>query len=132
MVILALSIGSLALVAATVSIVLTARERKRNQERNAAYKNMVSTMVKEHRISMENYVFMQLKNFDGANAAALKDMRDIFERRLSDLEGGMIPDYEKAKQAAKAVNDFSAGLQNILSFDPMEALRQSREQEGER
>ena len=39
--------------------------------------------------------------------------------------------YEKAKAAAKAVNDFSTGISGILGFDPMEALRKSRKQEGE-
>lgn len=50
-----------------------------------------------------------------------------FEARLKKLESGIVPDYEEAKKAAKAMDDFSAGITGILTYDPTEALRKSRE-----
>lgn len=127
MVILALIIGSLALVAASVSILLTAIERKRNRKQNAAYVETMRAVVQEHRKAMEEYIVHQT----GTCEKRVADICREFESRLSDLEGGVIPDYEKAKAAAKAVNDFSAGISGILGFDPMTALQSSRKQEGE-
>lgn len=49
------------------------------------------------------------------------------EERISKLEAGITPDYEQAKAAANAVNDFSKGITNILGFDPMNAIRAERE-----
>ena len=45
------------------------------------------------------------------------------EQRLAALEAGLIPDHEKAKAAATAVNDFNAGIVGILGFDPFEARK---------
>ena len=42
--------------------------------------------------------------------------------RVNGLEKGTIPDYEAAKKAADAVNDFSKGITAILNFDPYAAL----------
>jgi hypothetical protein len=38
-----------------------------------------------------------------------------------------VPDFEEAKQAARAVDDFNKGLSNILGFDPMESLQRERQ-----
>lgn len=50
-------------------------------------------------------------------------------KEIEDLKSGCVPDYEKAKEAARAINDMNAGICNILGFDPMEAVRKSREEE---
>ena len=131
MVIVALIIGSLALVAATVSVALTAREEKRSRERSAAYVETMRTVVKEHRNAMEEYILKQNKENEIRVTALCKEVAEAFEKRISDLEGGVIPDYEKAKAAAQAVNDFSTGISGILGFDPMEAVRKSRERDGD-
>ena len=138
MAILALIIGSLALVAATVSVALTVTERKRSRKQNAAYVETVRNMLQEHRTALEEFVLKQVQEMERVAAQkteemqkAIGDMQKNVEQRLSNLVGGVIPDYEKAKQAAKAVNDFSAGISGILGFDPMEALKQSREKDGE-
>lgn len=131
MAIVALIIGSLALVAATVSTVLAVKERKRSQERNAAYVETMRTVVQEHRTALENFLLEELKKLEARTAQQVTEAQAKVEDRLSDLEGGVIPDYEKAKQAAKAVNDFSAGISGILGFDPVEALKQSRKQDGD-
>lgn len=57
---------------------------------------------------------------------ALKTLNEL-EERLKKLESGIVPDYEEAKKAAKAMDDFSAGITGILTYDPTEALRKSRE-----
>ena len=45
------------------------------------------------------------------------------EKRLEDLEAGLVPEHEKAKAAAAAVNDFNAGIVGILGFDPFDARK---------
>lgn len=49
--------------------------------------------------------------------------------RVSVLEQGLAPDYEAAKEAVKSVNDFNRGISGILGFDPMEAVKKSRQNE---
>ena len=62
-------------------------------------------------------------------AKALMTTNDMaftnLSNRISDLENGVIPDYEAAKQAKEAVNDFSKGITNLLGFDPYEALHKN-------
>ena len=142
MVMLALIIGSLALVAATVSIVLTVMERKRNRKQNAAYVENLRTLTSEHRKAMEDYIHQQLSENEKrtgdafsqwekrANATYIQ-FKDDYGKRLHDLENGVVPDFEKAKAAADAVNQFSVGISGILGFDPMQALQQSRNKDGE-
>lgn len=50
--------------------------------------------------------------------------------RIRKLEEGVVPDYEKAKEAARAVDDFNAGLSAIMNFDPMAAARKSRNEKN--
>ena len=45
------------------------------------------------------------------------------QQRLEDLEAGLVPEHEKAKAAAAAVNDFNAGIVGILGFDPFDARK---------
>ena len=49
--------------------------------------------------------------------------------RIEALEKGIVPDFEKAKEAANAVNDFNAGISGILGFDPYKALQAQREKQ---
>lgn len=93
-------IGSLALLAATASLVLVLTEKKRNQERSAAMMRLVSHFA------------------------------EGYDSRIKALEDGTVPDYEKAKEAAKAVNDFNSGISGILGFDPYVAIRKQREDNG--
>lgn len=51
--------------------------------------------------------------------------------RLKELENGLIPDYEAAKEAVKSVNDFNTGLAAIMGYDPMEAAKKAREKQGD-
>lgn len=57
---------------------------------------------------------------------SMREVMRQFAERLGNLEGGVVPDYEGAKAAVKAVNDFTAGLANIMGYDPMAAARKAR------
>lgn len=94
----AIILSSLALLAATISVFLILNERKRNQKRNTA---------------LWQYVDSEITGI---------------EKRVKDLESGIVPDFEKAKEAANAVNDFNDGISGILGFDPYKALQAQREQ----
>ena len=49
------------------------------------------------------------------------------EEEIKNLKSGTIPDYEKALSAAKAVNDFNAGISAIMNYDPIAAVRAQRQ-----
>lgn len=49
-------------------------------------------------------------------------------RRVENLEKGIVPDFEQAKAAAQAVDNFNAGLSGILGFDPIETARRQRKE----
>lgn len=59
------------------------------------------------------------------DAESLRKLSD----RVSVLEQGLAPDYEAAKEAVKSVNDFNRGISGILGFDPLEAVKKSRQNE---
>lgn len=60
-----------------------------------------------------------------------KNLENILHR-TENLEKGIVPDFEQAREAAKAVDDFNAGLSGILGFDPIEtAKRQRKERNAE-
>lgn len=99
--IFALIMSGLALLAAIYCVAITMRNEKRNKKRNAALIRYVQ------------------KTVDG--------LAKKCDQRLDSLEKGITPDYEQAKAAADAVNDFSKGITNILGFDPMEALKTDRQ-----
>ena len=107
--ILTIILSSLALLAALTGLGVTVFERKRSKERNTALVRYVDATVKQ--------------KVDEAMAQ--------YSDRVSDLEKGIVPDFEKAKAAANAVNDFSAGVSGILGFDPYEVLKKQRQDGGE-
>ena len=122
MVIAAIILSSLALAAATGSMVLTLREKKRNLQRNAAQMAYAENVGSD--------------TFQKAVAAAL-DSTDALGRQIKqqgeeieELRKGIVPDFEKAKAAAQAVNDFNSGITGILGFDPYDALKAARAKES--
>lgn len=100
---IALIVSGLALLAACVCLYLMMQEKKRNQKQKAA---------------MMNYV-----------DAIREDLMRNMNERVGKLEEGVIPDYEKAAAAVQAVNDFNAGIANLLNYDPVSALAAQREKE---
>lgn len=115
---IALIVSGLALLAAGVCLCLLMREKKRNQERNAA----VLDLIKTEREAADRC----------ATARAEELVRKMFlelAERVKNLENGIVPDYQQAMAAADALNDFNRGISNILGFDPREALEKQREKE---
>ena len=110
--IIAIVLSSLALLAATAGLILTIRERKRSQKRNAALLRYIERTAQD-----------TLEKATEAVKALEKSCGD----RIEALEKGIVPDFEKAKAAANAVNDFNAGITSIMGFDPFEALRAQRD-----
>ena len=96
MVLVAIIISSVALLAAAASTIFIVQERKHNQKRNTALLNHTEFLYKQ------------------------------LEEKIKQLESGAVPDFEKAKAAAQAVNEFNAGITGILGFDPHEALKKQR------
>lgn len=91
--------SGLALLAATSCLFITVMEKKRSEKRNAALMQYADEGDKE------------------------------LAEKLEALEKGIVPDYEKARAAADAVNDFNKGISNLLNFDPMAALQAERQKE---
>lgn len=58
------------------------------------------------------------------------DMENHFVARVEALEHGVVPDFEEAKKAAEAVNDFNKGLSAIMNFDPMAEAKRARNEEN--
>ena len=56
---------------------------------------------------------------------------DLLTDCITDLRNGIVPDYEKAKAAAKAMDDFNTGLAGIMGYDPMKAIKRERSGGGE-
>lgn len=60
------------------------------------------------------------------NAAHIKENA----AHIKDLESGIVPDFEQAKEAVSALDSFNAGISGILGYDPYEALKKAREKEN--
>jgi hypothetical protein len=97
--IISLIFSGLALLAAAAVMIVTIVEKKRSLKRNAA---------------LMDYVDRELKS-----------MLTIVKK----LEDGVVPNYEQAKAAADAVNDFNRGISAILGFDPYSALQSEKTKE---
>lgn len=102
---IALVMSGLALLAASASLLMSVIEKKRSKKRNAAMLDYVTATVNRG---------IQSSGFDS---------------RIQKLEQGITPDYEQAKAAANAVNDFNRGITNILGFDPVSALKKEQQRE---
>lgn len=74
-----------------------------------------------------NRTAINLKNY--ADASARSECA-VLEPRLRKLEEGVIPNYEEARKAAKAVDDFNIGLSAIMNFDPMAAAKKARDEKS--
>ena len=105
--------SGLALLAATVSIILLVQEKKRNQKRSAATADYIEAEV--------TAAFLEANK-------KLEILKQEFELRISYLEKGLIPDHEEAKRAVQSLNDFNRGISSIMGFDPYEALKRENQQ----
>ena len=101
--IITLILSGLALLAACISVFMNIYEKRRSKDRNAA----------------------MLKYID----SSIGNLERCVDGRIKELEQGITPDYEQAKAAANAVNDFNRGITNILGFDPVSALKKEQQRE---
>lgn len=122
MTILAIILSSLALLAATADLVLTLRERKRSKERNTALMQYADTSASEALAKASENTGASIGELEAKCNTLIEELK----KRIADLEKGIVPDFEKAKAAANAVNDFNAGISGILGFDPHEVLKKQR------
>lgn len=154
---IALMLSGLALLAAGVCLCLLMQEKKRNQERNAAEKEVrgmidwcIGAIGDEttHRVDACNKLVERVFNLEDSaipdSEKAINErifqlqnrlLQEIYSEdkkicaRVENLEKGIIPDYEKATAAVNAVNDFNQGISNLLNYDPVPALAAQRERE---
>lgn len=115
----------LALLAAVTCLTLFFREKKRNEKRRAATIKLIQEECGDvAEKAYERYRQLQYK------LDKIAETVEAFQKKIADLESGVIPDYEAARQAAEAVDEFNQGLSNILGFDPMEVARKARQSTG--
>jgi len=119
---ISLILSCLALLATGAAFALIVREKKRGKERWAAVLQYADTAAKDAASVLASQIEERIHNIEGQSGLILN--------RVQALEGGTVPDYERAKAAANAVNDFNQGLTNILNYDPLTMLRKCRDQEG--
>lgn len=104
--IISMIMSGLALLAVAAITAVVVAEKKRSQKRNAA--------VAELTCRVEELVLRKTKELD---------------EKVKRLEEGVVPDYESARRAADAVNDFNKGISSILGFDPHEAWQKEKQKE---
>lgn len=69
----------------------------------------------------------RLKNFDGTVNGCFV----AFEKRVSDLEHGICPDFNAAMAAKESVDKFSEGVMNILCYGGVAPPKDPREKPKE-
>lgn len=133
MIIACIVLSSLALLAAAVNITLILVDKKRESMRRQAlldYINNVAYGTLEDAEDHANLLFekacTQFKNENTALASKIERRLDEQRTEIEKLKSGSEPDYQQAMAAAKAVNDFNSSIISIMNFDPIEAVRRSR------
>ena len=112
--------SGLALLAATVCLTITLREKKRNEKRNAAALQYVDNRCDGN--------FNEMNQRDAEYRTFLEDrLHDIFVD-LKQLKDGIVPDYQEALAAKNSVDEFNRGLSAIMGYDPMAVARKAREE----
>lgn len=165
-------LSGLALLVVIADLILTVREKKRGEERNAAFEawkdsardtvlhyidSEIKCVGKRHDVFAEkiqremqdikeqlkdmsqgislldsdfekhcNESGLRVETLEQAQATIAEKCADI-EKRLHDLEQGVVPDYSEALAAKNAVDEFSKGLSAILNYDPIDAYRKEQE-----
>lgn len=65
-------------------------------------------------------------NTCNAEISGLRNWLTETDQKVSDLTKGIVPDYEKAVEAKKALDKFNDSVSIITGFDPMDAIRSRR------
>lgn len=134
--------SGLALLAASVCLILLVQEKKRNQKRNAALTDLLRMEFDQviayigecgrNGTAEHTEIMRAFKD----NSTILRSMAEIMQGTLSsladckgkieNLEKGVVPDYNEAVEAKNAVDNFSRDIANLLNFDPLAAAREAR------
>lgn len=114
--IIAMILSGLALLAASVSLILIVREKKRNEERNAAFE-----LWKK---SLRQYV-------DAKAEATLNDAKSHVDKAIGEKVDPVLKKVESIGDDLMNSNtsfqdQLGQTLSNIMAFDPMEAQRKAR------
>lgn len=145
---IAIILGSLALLAATVCLLLLWRAEKRSTKQRAALMDSVRLFADQlyrRCAELEGHLAEAQEKIEALESSICEKNSEVrtelgmyidrhlkkMDERVSALEKGTVPDFEKAKEAANAVNDFNAGISGILGFDPIMALKKQRESAGD-
>lgn len=80
--------------------------------------------------SMQNDIEDRCDDMENHFVARVEALAHDLEARVEALEHGVVPDFEEAKKAAEAVNDFNKGLSAIMNFDPMAEAKRARNEEN--
>ena len=118
-----------------------AKNANDNQKQKTALLQYVDKTIDAASLKIQDAIS---KNIDGVNVRvdkvnnalriinrnterAVKDVKENSDR-IGRLEQGIVPDFEEALRAVNAVNDMNKGIANIFEFDPLEALKKSRQE----
>lgn len=121
--------SGLALLAATVSLIITLCEKKRSQKRNADLVNYIDVGNR----AVEDVIGQKeegwVKKFDDLVNTIRHKLTELnkISAKVDKLEQGIVPDYEEALAAKNSVDEFNRGLSAIMGYDPMEVARKARE-----
>lgn len=150
--IVAIVLSSLALLAAALCLLLLCREEKRRTKQRAALMKYTEDSVRlaadqlyRRCAELEGHLAEAQEKIESLESVIVEKNSEVrtelgmyidrhlkkMDERVSALESGTVPDFEKAKEAANAVNDFNAGISGILGFDPMAVIRKQRESVGD-
>jgi hypothetical protein len=138
MIIACMIVSCLALLTAVANIILFFVEKKRVNKRHSVTVDFITTeceaVSKAAAMYAEEYTG---KKIEESTRLIMEDVDSVgrkiarrFERNeeeIKNLKSGTIPDYETALSAAKAVNDFNAGISAIMNYDPIAAVRAQRQ-----
>lgn len=120
-------LSGLALLVVTVNLIMTIREKKRNQKRNAATLQYLESLEKSLAGNTKDAERMrrEISLFDEKLTQFSEKLGSI-EKITKDLSKGIVPDYEEAVRAKDAVDTLSSDIAAILGFDPLLAAKEAR------
>lgn len=123
-----LIIAAILLTLLAATMVLLKREKRNSSLAWQAVRALEDKLERTKDVS--NAAFEEAKDAIKAAIDLAEEVRKL-RSRVKDLENGVVPGFEEAKAAVKAVNDFNVGLSAIMGYDPMAAMKKSRDGEGE-
>ena len=137
MIIACFIISCLALLAAVTAIVLVFVNKNDSDRKHKVLMDLIGTscqIAADGAVeAADDHIHEAMKQDREDWQAAIDTISELihtgFENcneKIQNLESGLCPDYEKSLEAAKAVNDFSAGITAILGFDPVQSARSRR------